>query len=78
MFWLFIYAIVFVATFGGMVFTLASLVTGIVNKDRRIIDFGLRILLFTAISGSVLLLMVKCLGYIFAEKLTDIPDTFFS
>ena len=77
MFWPFIYAIVFAATFGGMVFTLASLVTGIVNKDRRIIDFGLRILLFTAISGSVLLLMVKYLGYIFAERLKDILDTFF-
>ena len=76
MFWSFIYAIVFVATFGGMVFTLASLVTGIVNKDRRIIDFGLRLLLFTAISGSVLLLMVRRLGHIFAEKLNDILDTF--
>ncbi|MCS3802330.1 hypothetical protein [Niastella sp. OAS944] len=75
--WSFIYAVVFAATFGGVMFTLASLVTGIVNKDRRIIDFGLRILLFTAISGSVLLLMVKCLGYIFAEKLMDILDTIF-
>ena len=76
MFWLFIYAIVFVATFGGMVFTLASLVTGIVNKDRRVIDFGLRILLFTAISGLVLLLLVKRLGYIYTEELKNILDSF--
>lgn len=74
MFWTFLYAIVFVATFGGLVFTLLSLVTGILNKDRRIIDLGLRFLLLTVIAGTVLFVMVMRLGGIFSEKLKDILD----
>ena len=76
MFWSFLYAIVFVATFGGLVFTLLSLVTGIWNKDRRIIDFGLKLLLFTAIAGMVFLLMLLRLGGILAEKINGILDSF--
>ena len=74
MFWTFLYAIVFVATFGGLVFTLLSLVTGILNKDRRIIDLGLRFLLLTVIAGTLLFVMVMRLGGIFSEKLKDILD----
>lgn len=76
MFWPFLYAIVFVATFGGLVFTLLSLVTGIWNKDRRIIDFGLKLLLFTAIAAMVFFLMLTRLGGIFAEKINGILDSF--
>lgn len=75
MFWSFLYAIVFVATFGGLVFTLLSLVTGIWNKDRRIIDLGCKLLLFTAIAGMVFFLMLVRLGGIFAEKINDILDS---
>lgn len=75
MFWSFLYAIVFVATFGGLVFTVLSLITGIVNKDRKIIGFGLRLLLFTTIAGSVLLLMVARLGNVFADKIKGILDS---
>jgi hypothetical protein len=76
MFWSFLYAIVFVATFGGLVFTLLSLVTGIWNKDRRIIEFGLKLLLFTAIAGMVFFLMLLRLGGILAEKINGILDSF--
>jgi hypothetical protein len=75
MFWSFLYAIGFVATFGGLVFTLLSLVTGIWNKDRRIIDLGLKLLLFTAIAGMVFYLMLLRLGGIFAEKIKEILDS---
>jgi hypothetical protein len=74
MFWSFLYAIVFVAMFGGLVFTLLSLVTGICNKDRRIIDLGLKLLLFTAIAGMVFFLMLMRLGGMFAEKIKGILD----
>lgn len=76
MFWTFIYAILFVATFGGMVFTLASLVTGIVNKDRKLIGFAFQCLLFTVIAGSVLLVAVGRLARMFADELKHILDSF--
>ena len=76
MFWSFLYAIVFVAMFGGLVFTALSLVTGIVNRDRRIIGFALRCLLFSAVAGIVFFLMLTRLGGIFAEKINGILDSF--
>jgi hypothetical protein len=69
MFWTFIYAIMFVAVFGGVVFTVLSFITGIVNRDRRIISFGLKLLLFTVIAGLVLFQMFLRLIRIFFENL---------
>lgn len=77
MFWTFLYAIVFVALFGGLIFTALSLVTGMVNRDRRILAFGLRCLLFTAISGIAFFLLVMRLGDIFAKEANAILDSLF-
>jgi hypothetical protein len=75
MFWPFLYAVVFVAMFGGLVFTALSLVTGMVNKDRRLVAFGLRCLLFSAVAGIVFLLLLMRIRHIIAEEIKDILDS---
>lgn len=75
LFWTFLYAILFVAVFGGLLGTMAYLALGIWNKDRSTIKFGLRVLLFTIFTGTVFyLLMLRETG-LFFEKIKDILDS---
>jgi hypothetical protein len=70
--WQFIYAILFVAAFGGSLATVAYLALGIIKSDRSIIYFGLRVLLFTILAGAVFYLLVLREVDSFLEMLKNI------